>query len=160
MTLDGNARAIFETLYGKLNNRVAVCAIMGNMWQESGWNMGALNKSDGGAGLAQWTDVYVKSTGRWSRRGTSMKNWCKSHGNKKSWNRNLQGQLSWLFHEASGAYKSSWNKIKHVKDTKSSIDGATVVWFRGFESGGQAMSEEEARRKRFAHNTWKLFIGT
>ena len=160
MVLDGNARAIFETLYGKLNNRVAVCAIMASMWQESGWNIGALNKSDGGAGLAQWTDVYVKSTGRWSRRGTAMKNWCKTHGNKKAWNHNLQGQLTWLFHEASGSYKSCWNSIKKAKDTKSSLDSATVVWFRGFESGGQAMADEEVRRKRFAHNTWKLFIGT
>jgi len=164
MHLNGTSRAIFETLYSKLHSRVAVCAIMASMWQESNWRIDAVNKlkgggSDGGVGLAQWTDVKVSSTGRWSRRGTNMKKWCKSHGNKKAWKQNLQGQLSYLFHEASGAYKAPWNSIKKAKDVKSSLDSATVVWFRGFESGGQAMPQEEVNRKRFAHNTWKLFIG-
>jgi len=161
MPLNGNSRAIFDGLYNNLKNRASVCGVMANMWQESGFNIGAVNRkadgtSDGGSGLIQWT----------FGRCDAMKKFCRTHGTKEEWNHNLTGQLEYLFYECktNSHYKEGWQKLKKVPDTKAGAEEAAVIFLKYLELGqGQWGSkldlDNQALRKPFAAAAWKLFIG-
>lgn len=160
MPLNGNSSNIFRCLYNHLKNRGAVIGIMANMWQESAWNPGAVNKKDGGSGLIQWTDTVSK----WgmSARATNMKSWVGS-----DWATNVSKQIDFLFVEAESDshFKEGLTKIRGVTDNLAGAIEAMKLFLRYYEIGqGQWGTQKETteltRRTPFTEAAWQLFIGT
>lgn len=164
MTRTATADEIYNILYAKLKNKAGVIGVMGNMFQESRWNPGAVNKSDGGSGLIQWTDTRSKYGV--SLRCTNMKKWCRSKGNHKEFAQNLLGQLSFLFHEIATTrqYKTGWDKIKQVSETQEGAVAASTLFLDYFEIGMGNIGKEIERqniilRSGWTRGAWTLFFG-
>ena len=68
---------IWDYLMGKGLGSVTTAAIMGNIWQESKYNPDATEDGDnGGYGICQWTDPYVRGEGR----RTNLENFASQKG--------------------------------------------------------------------------------
>ena len=154
MVLNGQSRALYNALNERLKNRGSVCGIMANMWQESGWNPGAVS-ADGGYGLIQWTNAGG------ANRASAMRNYVGA-----DWATNLTKQVEYLFVEASGNghYSQGLSQIASVPDTVDGARSATVIFLKYFELGQDQWGSnkevtETNRRLPFAEACWALFVG-
>lgn len=160
MTMSPTAKEIYALLYQQVQNRAGVIGIMANMFQESKWNPGAINSSDGGSGLIQWTNV-----GR-SKRRDQMANFCLSYGTGQPFANNLSGQIAYLFHEAAtnSQYGKGLELIKKVSDSEDGAVQATRLFLDYFEIGmgnvGKQIEIENFNlRSAWAKGAWQLFFG-
>lgn len=69
---------VYDFLYEKGLPHISICAVMGNITAESGWNVDAIeNGSGAGFGLCQWTDTqYSDRRSQLERYGTSLQHQC------------------------------------------------------------------------------------
>ncbi|MGF7436327.1 phage tail tip lysozyme [Lentilactobacillus senioris] len=118
-SLSSRARSLaaaLKKLYPSANLG-GIAGILGNWMQESRLDPSAINASDHGSGLAQWTAI----------RETRMRNWLKNHHYK--WN-DAAGQLDWALHEPGMS-----GEFKRVLRMKNPV-AAARAFFAGWESGG------------------------
>ncbi len=94
-----------------------IAGILGNWMQESRLDPSAINGSDHGTGLGQWTNGREKG----------LRNWLKKHG--YAWN-SAAGQIDYALHEPgeAGAFKAALRMSNPV--------AAANKFFAGWESGG------------------------
>lgn len=103
-----------------------IAGVLGNWIQESNLNPSAINSSDHGTGLGQWTNS----------RETGLRNWLKSH--HYAWN-SAAGQIAYALHEP-GAAASFKSALRINNPTQ-----AARTFFAGWESGGAMDSTGSAR---------------
>ena len=110
----GNARKIYDELTGSYScPPIAACAIIGNMYGESGIRPYALENGGGGHGLCQWTG------GRWN----NLQSYASSKG--QDWT-NIDIQIEFLMKELSDMNMYEfWNA--------ETVDEATELFMRKFE---------------------------
>lgn len=104
-------------------------AIMGCMQAESGVSTSALNYTDGGYGLLQWTDTSTSS------RKSNLFGWCSSNGYDSG---TLLGQLSFASHELKTLFSSNAGYSFQVYETLTSsgdIDRCLRMFFSHAEAG-------------------------
>ena len=104
-------------------------AIMGCMQAESGFNTGALNKTDGGYGLLQWTDTVG------SARKSNLINWCNENGEDYS---SVLGQLKFALYELQTKFSSANGYRFGVYETlvgNDSIEDCLTMFFCHAEAG-------------------------
>lgn len=104
-------------------------AVMGCMQAESGVRPYALNYSDGGYGLLQWTDTYSCS------RKSNLISWCAENGYSHE---TLLGQLNFASHELETVFSSSYGYPYSVYETLTSsgdIDTCLRMFFSHAEAG-------------------------
>ena len=109
------AKALKQAYPAARNGGIA--GILGNWMQESRLDPNAVNSSDHGSGLGQWT----------FERETRMRNWTKKHG--YAWN-SAKGQLEFALHEPGMA--AAFKRVLRM----SSPTAAAQAFFAGWESGG------------------------
>ncbi|HIW71045.1 MAG TPA: phage tail tape measure protein, partial [Candidatus Levilactobacillus faecigallinarum] len=103
-----------------------IAGILGNWMQESRLSPSAINSSDHGTGLGQWTLT----------RETGLRNWLKKH--HYAWN-SAKGQLDYALHEPGEA--AAFKAVLRM----SSPTAAARRFFAGWESGGAEDSTGKAR---------------
>lgn len=119
--------------------------VLGNIYQESGFNPGSVNSSSGASGICQWTD---------GRRAKMIK----TAGS--NWKTNIDGQLEHLKNELNGPYKKSvYDKLKKLPDTKKGMEQAVEIFCKHFEVCGNYGSEVPHRIKK-AEEVYKELGGT
>lgn len=96
--------------------KAGAAAIIGCMQAESGVNPGALNSSDGGYGLLQWTDTTS------CFRKTNLYNWCYNNGFNPD---TMLGQLSFAAHELRTVYSQNNGYTYPVYETLQSSGDIT-----------------------------------
>lgn len=104
-------------------------AVMGCMQAESGVSTSALNYTDGGYGLLQWTDTSTSS------RKSNLFGWCSSNGYGSE---TLLGQLSFASHELKTLFSSNAGYSFPVYETLTSsgdIDRCLRMFFSHAEAG-------------------------
>lgn len=104
-------------------------AVMGCMQAESGVSTSALNYTDGGYGLLQWTDTSTSS------RKSNLFGWCSSNGYDSG---TLLGQLSFASHELKTLFSSNAGYSFPVYETLTSsgdIDSCLRMFFSHAEAG-------------------------
>lgn len=104
-------------------------AVMGCMQAESGISPSALNGTDGGYGLLQWTDTSDCS------RKSNLINWCTSNGYDYN---TILGQISFAAHEFQTVFSSSNGYAFPVYETLTSsgdIDSCLQMFFSHAEAG-------------------------
>lgn len=165
ITMTNTVKQIFTLLDAEIDNPAGTIGIMGNMCQECDFDIAAVNQSDGGSGLIQWTDT------QWSNRCTRMKQYCQAHGG--DWKTNLEGQIQFLFWESNPAYtegyeslfKTGLDKIKKVPNTLEGAKEAARHFLDYYEIGGPSRIgtdlevENYKLRSGWAAGIWKLFFG-
>jgi hypothetical protein len=105
---------------GLTTNQAA--GVASNLFAESGMIPTALNKSDGGLGIAQWTDT------RGSPRRSMMESWIRAHGGNPS---SLDDQMEYLVWDMQGNHPDILQNIQR----QTTATGAAVAAFQ-YESGG------------------------
>lgn len=104
-------------------------AIMGCMQAESGLTTSALNGTDGGFGLLQWTDTYSTS------RKTNLINWCNENQLDAY---SLLGQLKFAVYELKNTYSSEsgyrYSVYETLRDSES-IEECLKMFFCHAEAG-------------------------
>ena len=142
--LEPMARTIYGYVISQMGGtRVAACAILGNIQQESTFNP---HLSDGDAyGLCQWT----RSSGRRRR----LMNYCKSKNLDYT---STMGQLQYLNYEVKNFYSKTWIGVNSYADNAGSVYAATEFWEKGFEAAGKPLME---KRKRYALHWWNHLSG-
>lgn len=161
ITLTNTVKAIYSLLNEQIKNPAGTLGVMANMFQESKFDITAVNASDGGSGLIQWTDT------KWSNRAAQMKSYCLRHGNKKPWNQNLPGQIEFLFYESTtnATFKTGLSKIKVVAKTNQGMKDAVRLFLDYYEIGGPQRRGEEIEVQNFSlrsgwgQGLWELFFG-
>ena len=124
---------IFLTAPAKIGGagltKAGAAAIIGCMTAESGVNPGALNGSDGGYGLLQWTDTSS------CFRKTNLYNWCYNNGFNPD---TMLGQLSFAAHELRTVYSRDNGYTYPVYETLQSsgdISNCLKNFFSHAEAG-------------------------
>lgn len=109
--------------------KAGAAAIMGCMQAESGLSTNAMNGSDGGYGLLQWTDTTFSS------RKANLINWCNENGEDYS---KLIGQLKFTMHELETKFSSDKGYQYSVYETligTDSIEHCLKMFFCHAEAG-------------------------
>ena len=127
---------IWDYLMGKGLGSVTTAAIMGNIWQESKYNPDATEDGDnGGYGICQWTDPYVRGEGR----RTNLENFASQKGKPVS---DLDVQLDFLWYEIQTGYSSA---ITHMQQYPDDIAKQTEIWCKEFEAPDMQYANLEGR---------------
>jgi hypothetical protein len=115
---------IISFLLGKGFTIEQACAVCGNIFQESGYNPSAINRSSHASGLCQWM----------SSRETRLRNAAKKTG--KAWN-DVDFQLDFLWEELNGTENATLRWFQSNKSEKN-LDILTKKWTRLFERCGES----------------------
>ena len=118
-----------EDIGGAGMTDAGAAAVMGCMQAESGVSTSALNYTDGGYGLLQWTDTYTSS------RKSNLFGWCSSNGYDSG---TLLGQLSFASHELKTLFSSNAGYSFPVYETLTSsgdIDSCLRMFYSHAEAG-------------------------
>ena len=114
---------------GAALTKAGAAAVIGCMQAESGVNPEALNSSDGGYGLLQWTDTTS------CFRKTNLYDWCNNNGFNPD---TMLGQLSFAAHELRTVYSQDNGYIYPVYETLQSsgdISNCLKNFFSHAEAG-------------------------
>lgn len=114
---------------GAALTKAGAAAVIGCMQAESEVDPGALNSSDGGYGLLQWTDTTS------CFRKTNLYNWCYDNGFNPD---TMLGQLSFVAHELRTVYSQDNGYIYPVYETLQSsgdISNCLKNFFSHAEAG-------------------------
>lgn len=111
-------------------SEVATAAILGNIYQESKFKLGAVSSDGHGSyGLCQWTDARLDAL------NAMAANLGLSPGS-------LEAQLKYLWHELNNSESESYNAIKDMGD----VDKATETFCRLFERPNMAYANLPVRQ--------------
>ena len=131
-TIEGRARYIYDYFAAQGFSKKAICAILGNMQQESG--IRTYTGKSCGYGLVQWT----------GGRKTKLFNYCGTTSPS------LQQQLDFLTYELNNGYTES---LKVLQNDNLSLDEMTHKFERTFEKAGKPATK---KRQGYARN-WYNF---
>lgn len=135
------SNAVYQYLTGKMGlSKPAACAVMGNIQQESAFNLSAENPSSGAFGLCQWL----------KERRTGLVNYCKTNGLDVL---SVAGQMGWLREELNTTESASRSAISNVEDNESSVYKAAVEFGEAFEKYDRGT--EEGNRGVYAVDFYK-----
>jgi N-acetyl-anhydromuramyl-L-alanine amidase AmpD len=132
----------FNTLKNRLGiNTAAICGVLGNLWVESKFNPAASNKGSH-LGLAQWDSVT-----RYPR----MKKYCSENGYDY---KTVKGQIEYVCYEMKNSYVNTYNYLKGLSNTESSVTDAADYVRLHYE----VCDEQGAPQRRSqALNYWKTY---
>ena len=141
-TLDsGNevANTAYSTFTGLGLCPEAACGVLGNIYQESGMNPKAVNKSSGATGLCQWLGGRL----------TGLKNYASSQGT--DWT-DVKTQCEWAWMECEGKDSTTKNLLdKNCGGPegfkKLDLEKAVDMWRRCFERCGEHEANDAKRLK-------------
>lgn len=114
-------------------NCAAACGILGNIYYESSFRTTALGDKGTSYGICQW------HLGRYD----NLKKYCAENSLDYT---SLIGQLQYLNHELTNSYKSVYNDIKAVANTKDGAYNAASIWCKRFEIPANADNEVKTKR--------------
>ena len=131
------ANTAYSTFTGLGLSPEAACGVLGNIYQESGMNPKAVNKSSGATGLCQWLGGRL----------TGLKNYASSKGT--DWT-DVKTQCEWAWMECEG--KDSTTKSLLDKNCggpegfkKLTLEKAVDMWRRCFERCGENEANDAKR---------------
>ncbi len=131
--------AVYSYLRNDLGfNHAAACGILGNIQYESGSNPGAVGDGGTSYGLCQWHNGRCKG----------LIGYCASQGIPFN---SVEGQMSYLNYELSGAFQGVRNYLYNVPDTAQGAYDAASCWCLHFEMPLH-MKAEAVKRGEFAAN--------
>ena len=120
-TAAGDTQAsIYTILSEKGYSKAAICAILANMSQESGFRTDALGDNGTSYGLCQW------HAGRWDR----LNSYCNEHGYDPS---SIEGQVAYMDYELQNNYPGVYDKLMSVDDTIEGAREASKYWTIHYE---------------------------
>ena len=120
-TAAGDTQAsIYTILSEKGYSKAAICAILANMSQESGFRTDALGDNGTSYGLCQWHE------GRWDR----LNSYCNEHGYDPS---SIEGQIAYMDYELQNNYPDVYEKLMSVDDTIEGAREASKYWTIHYE---------------------------
>jgi len=120
-TAAGETQAsIYTLLSEKGYSKAAICAILANMSQESGFRTDALGDNGTSYGLCQW------HAGRWDR----LNSYCNEHGYDPS---SVEGQVAYMDYELQNNYSGVYDKLMSVDDTIEGAREASKYWTIHYE---------------------------
>jgi len=112
--------SIYQILREKGYSKAAICAILANMSQESGFRTDALGDNGTSYGLCQW------HAGRWDR----LNSYCNEHGYDPS---SIEGQVAYMDYELQNNYPDVYEKLMSVDDTIEGAREASKYWTIHYE---------------------------
>lgn len=131
--------SVYSYLRNELGfNHAAACGILGNIQYESGSNPGAVGDGGTSYGLCQWHNGRCKG----------LIGYCASRDVPFN---SVEGQMSYLNYELSGAFQGVRNYLYSVPDTAQGAYDAASYWCRHFEMPLH-MKAEAVKRGEFAAN--------
>ena len=120
-TAAGDTQAsIYTILSEKGYSKAAICAILANMSQESGFRTDAIGDNGTSYGLCQW------HAGRWDR----LNSYCNEHGYDPS---SIEGQVAYMDYELQNNYPGVYDKLMSVDDTIEGAREASKYWTIHYE---------------------------
>ena len=120
-TAAGDTQAsIYTILSEKGYSKAAICAILANMSQESGFRTDAIGDNGTSYGLCQW------HAGRWD----SLNSYCNEHGYDPS---SIEGQVAYMDYELQNNYPGVYDKLMSVDDTIEGAREASKYWTIHYE---------------------------
>lgn len=136
------ATSCYQFLTGQMGlNNCAACAVLGNIQQESGFNLMAEN-GIGAFGLCQWLD---------SRR-TSLESWCRQNGLEVT---TVAGQMGFFNYELQTNESTAHSVIVSLPEDRNYVYQGAVNFGRAFERYGAG---EEGSRGSYAVHWWDYFV--
>lgn len=162
-------KEIYTILYGHIKNAYGVCALMGNLYAESGIRSNNLQNSyckklgytdeeyteavdngsytnfvndKAGYGLAQWT--------YWSRK-QNLLNYAKSQNRSIG---DMEMQLNYLVSELKG-YKTVWKSLTEAKSVREASDSVLL----NYEKPANQSVENCAKRASYGENFYNELVG-
>lgn len=139
---DKNAKIVIDFLIEKGLNAAAACGIAGNIEHESHFNTASIGDNGTSFGICQWH----------YGRGDAMKQMAGS-----GWNRNLSGQLEYLWYELQNAYNPVLSKLMAVANNESGVRNAADIFVRGFEIPAN-IDQESQNRQETALKFWGQIV--
>lgn len=137
-----NAKIVIDFLIEKGLNAAASCGIAGNIEHESNFNTASIGDGGTSFGICQWH----------YGRGDAMKRMAGS-----GWNRNLSGQLEYLWYELQNAYNPVLSKLMAVANNEAGVRNAADIFVREFEIPAN-VDEESQNRQKTALSFWKQIV--
>ena len=138
------AKACYQYLTGTMGlNNCAACAVLGNIQQESAFNLVAEN-AIGAFGLCQWL----------ADRRTAMESWCRQNGLEVT---TVAGQMGYLNYELHNSETSGWAVLSSAPNDRNSVYTTAVDFGEAFERYNKAAGEEGSRGS-YAVAWWDQFV--
>ena len=138
------ATSCFNYLTGQMGlNTCAACAVLGNIQQESSFNLISEN-SIGAFGLCQWL----------KDRRSNMESWCRQNGFEVT---SVAGQMGYFDYELHSSESGSLHILTSASNTRESVYNTAVSFGESYERYG---SNEEGSRGQYAVNWWDTFVKT
>ena len=149
------AKTIFDRLTKDLGvSGAAAAGVLGNIAQESKFNTSAVNASDNGAGLIQWT--FARTTALKSFAEKKGKSWTDLDVQIEMLENDMKNQAMWT----SGKFKD--NSLKTFGTTIDPKEAAERFYISQMEAGGGYASDPDGsgtKRIANAETAYKLFNG-
>ena len=137
------ATSCYNYLTGQMGlNKCAACAVLGNIQQESGFNLIGENYDSGAFGLCQWL----------GDRRYAMESWCRQNGLEVT---SVAGQMGYLNYELHGDESSSLSVLTGASDKREAVYSTAVAFGESFE---RYESNGEGSRGRYAIDWWDTFV--
>ncbi len=150
------AKTIFDRLTKDLGvSGAAAAGALGNIAQESKFNTSAVNASDNGAGLIQWT--FARTTALKSFAEKKGKSWTDLDVQIEMLENDMKNQAMWT----SGKFKD--NSLKTFGTTTDPKEAAERFYISQMEAGGGYASDPDGsgtKRIANAETAYKLFNGS
>lgn len=126
--LEGNCQIIANYLLGKGLNNMQTAAVLGNMYQESGYSTTSENSSSGAFGICQWTDT----------RKAALQALAAERGVPAT---DLQVQLDYFWSEFTAEAGGGWSRSRYegfvAFNTDAQLEEAVEYFCRYFERPGE-----------------------
>lgn len=149
INVDASEEELAKSCYDYITQRMglskcAACAILGNIEQESTFNMVALNGSSKAYGLCQWTDS----------RKTALFAYCANHGLEVN---TVAGQMGFLYEELQTTEQRGYQILKNAANgTRNDVNQVAVSFGEAFERYSKEYNEEGSRGT-YAVKWWDYF---
>ena len=139
---DQNAKIVIDYLISKGLPASAACGVAGNIQYESSFNTAIVGDYGTSFGICQWHN----------ERGAAMKRMAGS-----GWERNLTGQLDYLWYELQNSYSAVLAKLQTLPNTESGVREAADTFVRKFEVPAD-IDRQSALRQEAAIQYWNQVV--
>jgi hypothetical protein len=138
-----DSKVVVQTVHATMSQRgytnVQIAALLGNLEQESRLSPFARNPKSGAFGIMQWLGPRARSLKRFEL--TYFSN--NLNLDPRTFNGQLQAQVAFMAHEATGAYSYQYAGLKKM----TTLRGATTYFRRTVEVPGEEEANDERRVK-------------
>lgn len=143
-TMEEVAQSCYQYLKGTMGlNDCAACAVLGNIQQESSFNIIDEN-SIGAFGLCQW----------FADRRDALERWCRQNGHEVT---SVAGQMGYFNYELHNSESESLSILTGANNARESVYTTSVAFGESFERYNKAAGEEGSRGQ-YAVNWWDKFV--